>query len=451
MNFETVQIAKIKPAAYNPRKLSEQGLIDLVGSITTLGFILPIIINRDNLTIVAGHQRTTAAKAIKLTEVPAFYIRGVDLHDEILFNQIHNGIEYEPKVSGTCNESRERGFHTLPIKSFDCPDYNVIVANEICRLIIKYGDPLCAIVCEGEVVFGNNYIYACKTLNSDAHVSFINKDELGKFRYYFSRQYGVFNYEKVERQDYVQGLAQPNRAGGVDWSPLYRTVLPAIAKLGKEIHVLDFGCGKGAFIGKMNKVLGYRNTVGLEFFNHNRVGISIERGQLMIDRFIQSIKRHGLFDVVICDAVINSVNSQEAEDAVMGCLNTFCKPGGKIFFSGRRREDIEGRYNYKKAATIERYIHFPDTNGLSAILREGQWYFQKFLYEDQVDAIIAKNNLLPFNRYNSSGYFGVGATKISNISREDMIKSIDFEFDLDLPNNQRYGRQNEVKELLRLM
>jgi hypothetical protein len=47
----------------------------------------------------------------------------------------------------------------------------------------------------------------------------------------FFPQYGVFNYEKVERQDYVQGLAQPNRAGGVDWSPLYRMVLSAIAKL----------------------------------------------------------------------------------------------------------------------------------------------------------------------------------------------------------------------------
>jgi ParB family chromosome partitioning protein len=170
----------------------------------------------------------------------------------------------------------------------------------------------------------------------------------------------------------------------------------------------------------------------------------------MIDRFIQSIKRHGLFDVVICDAVINSVNSQEAEDAVMGCLNTFCKPGGKILLSGRRREDIEGRYNYKKAATIERYIHFPDTNGLSAILREGQWYFQKFLYEAQVDAIIAKNNLLP-----STGItlrvLRCRCDKNQRHQPEDMIKSIDFEFDLDLPNNQRYGRQNEVKELLRLM
>ena len=451
MNFETVQINKIKPAAYNPRKLSEQGLVDLIGSISTLGFILPIIINRDNLTIVAGHQRTTAAKQISMKEVPCFYIRGVDLHDEILFNQIHNGIEYEPKVSGKCSSARGRGFHTLPIADFDCPDYNVIVANEICRLIIKYGDPLCAIVCDGEVVFGNNYIYACKMLNSEVHVSFINKDELGKFKYYFSRQYGVFNYEKVERQDYVQGLAQPNRAGGVQWSPLYRTVLPVISKMTKDIHILDFGCGKGAFIGKLNKVMGYRNTVGLEYFNHNRFGISIERGLYLIDKFIQSIERNGLFDVVICDAVINSVNSQEAEDAVMGCLNTFCKPGGKIFFSGRRREDIEARYNYKKAATIERYIHFPDARGLSAILREGQWYFQKFLYEREVDEIIRRNNLLPFNRYNNSGYYGVGATKISDISREEMIRSIDFEFNLALPNDKRYGRQDDVKKLMKLM
>ena len=37
MNFETVQVNKIKPAAYNPRKLSEQGLKDLIGSIQYTG------------------------------------------------------------------------------------------------------------------------------------------------------------------------------------------------------------------------------------------------------------------------------------------------------------------------------------------------------------------------------------------------------------------------------
>ena len=39
-----------------------------------------------------------------------------------------------------------------------------------------------------------------------------------------------------------------------------------------------------------------------------------------------------------CDAVLNSVNTQYAEDAVLTCLNLFTKMGGKVFVSGRSKE-----------------------------------------------------------------------------------------------------------------
>ena len=60
--MELIDISKIKPAAYNPRKLSDKAFEDLKESISELGFILPIIINKSNNTIVAGHQRTKTAK-----------------------------------------------------------------------------------------------------------------------------------------------------------------------------------------------------------------------------------------------------------------------------------------------------------------------------------------------------------------------------------------------------
>ena len=69
--MERVKFADIKPASYNPRKISEEAFVELQGSLKTLGFILPIIVNRDNMTIVAGHQRTKAATAVGIAEAPA--------------------------------------------------------------------------------------------------------------------------------------------------------------------------------------------------------------------------------------------------------------------------------------------------------------------------------------------------------------------------------------------
>lgn len=450
--MEIIKFTKIKPASYNPRLLTEEAFQNLKGSISELGFILPIIVNKDSYTIVAGHQRTKVASSIGMTEAPCYFISGVDLKDEVLFNQIHNGVEYEPTVLPSCKAIHEEGFvEEVPITEFTTYDHNSVVVNEMCRMIIKYGDALCAIICDGKVVFGGNYIYSCKRLGKAVNCSFISKDKLERFNHYFSMKYGVFNYDKLERKDFVQGLAQPNRYKGIEWSPLYSRALPSILALPKDAHILDFGCGKGMFIGRLRRNHGYKNAIGLEFFNHNRVGISIQKGHEMINQFIESVKKNGLFDVVICDAVVNSVNTQEAEDAVLGCINAFLKPNGKVFLSGRRRESIDAKIHSRKAGGLERLIYFVDDCGLTGILREGQWYFQKFIDQKGVDKIIVENKFLPFLRYTNAGYFGFGANKIGEHTDEVKRKSIDYEFNLSLPNNQSYNRQEEVKELLNLV
>ena len=70
--MEYVKFTDIKPADNNPRRISDSAIAELKGSLKTLGFILPIIVNRENMTIVAGHQRTKAAMAIGLTEAPCY-------------------------------------------------------------------------------------------------------------------------------------------------------------------------------------------------------------------------------------------------------------------------------------------------------------------------------------------------------------------------------------------
>jgi len=452
--MEYVKFSDIRPAAYNPRKISDEAFEELKCSLKALGFILPIIVNRDNMTIVAGHQRTKAAMAIGLEEAPVYYISDVGIESEILFNQIHNGVELEPQEHARCVAPRESGvfYADVPAEAFEMGGNNPSIVKDTCRLIVKHGDALCAIVCGDEVVFGNNYLKAVFTIGQPAHCYFLDPAKRKMFDYFFARDYGVFSYDHIERADFMQGRAQPPRYHAIDWSMLYRRVVPYLFKEDRRtVKVLDFGCGKAVFIDKLHKQLGYRYAIGLEFFNHNLRGISVEKGHEMINNFIAYVKANGLFDYVICDAVVNSVNTQKAEESVLTCLNLFAKPGGNVFVSGRLKEVALRQYKARRNTTDDSTtVQFFDENGLTAFMQEGQWFFQKFLTRDQVEALFDRYGFEPFIRYESSGYWGFGAKKVRELTREQYIEAVDYEFNLNLPNHQRYGRQEDVKELFGL-
>ena len=451
--MEYVKFTDIKPADYNPRRISESAFAELKGSLKTLGLILPIIVNRKNMTIVAGHQRTKAAMAIGLTEAPCYYVSGIDIESEVRFNQVHNGIELEPDIHSECLNVRAPGFYDdIAAEDFIIKDSKATIVKDMCQLMVNYGNALCAIVIGSECVFGNNYIKAAKITGMPIHCCFVEESKRAMFEYYFKQDYGVFSYDHIERGDFVQGLAQPPRLKVLPWSCLYEIVVPHLQNEDrKSVKVFDFGCGKAQYITKLHKQLGYRNAIGLEFFNHNTVGISVEHGQEMVDDFIAFVKANGKFDYVICDAVINSVNTQEAEDAVLMCLNLFCKMGGKIFISGRNLEYMKQQTEANRNTTPMMSINFFDENGLTAIMKQGQWFFQKFLTDEDVDKIIKRMGFDVFVRKKSSGYFFIGAYKTKDFSKEEYAKAVDYELNLKLPNNRRYNRHGDVKELFGLI
>lgn len=451
--MEYVKFTDIKPADYNPRRISDSAFAELKGSLKTLGFILPIIVNRENMTIVAGHQRTKAAMAIGLTEAPCYYVSGIDIESEVRFNQVHNGIELEPDIHSECLNVRAPGFYDdIAAEDFIIKDSKATIVKDMCQLMVNYGNALCAIVIGSECVFGNNYIKAAKITGMPIHCCFVEESKRAMFEYYFNQDYGVFSYGHIERGDFVQGLAQPPRLKVLPWSCLYEIAVPHLQNEDrKSVKVFDFGCGKAQYITKLHKQLGYRNAIGLEFFNHNTVGISVEHGQEMVDDFIAFVKANGKFDYVICDAVINSVNTQEAEDAVLMCLNLFCKMGGKIFISGRNLEYMKQQTEANRNTTPMMSINFFDENGLTAIMKQGQWFFQKFLTDEDVDKIIKRMGFDVFVRKKSSGYFFIGAYKTKDFPKEEYAKAVDYEFNLKLPNNRRYNRHGDVKELFGLI
>ncbi len=63
-------IDKLKPAPYNPRKISSKELEKLQRSIDEFGFVQPVIINQVTGFVVGGHQRIKAAKELGYKRLP---------------------------------------------------------------------------------------------------------------------------------------------------------------------------------------------------------------------------------------------------------------------------------------------------------------------------------------------------------------------------------------------
>ena len=78
MNIEELRVDDLIPYENNPRN-NEEAVDKVALSISSFGFKVPIIVDRNNV-IVAGHTRLSAAKKLGLTTVPV--IRADDLTDD---------------------------------------------------------------------------------------------------------------------------------------------------------------------------------------------------------------------------------------------------------------------------------------------------------------------------------------------------------------------------------
>lgn len=451
-----VKISDIKPAPYNPRKISDKQAKVLQESFKKIGFVVPIIINKKNNVIIAGHQRSNNASKIGIDIVPAFYVDDISVGDEIRFNQMHNGVETKDLDGVTVKASmyQKEKFITIPCNEFnvDMKSLKMTLVKEICKLIIKYGNVMSAVICKNTVLFQGNYVYACKLINQPVNCYICDDSKYENILKYFCQDYGVYSYDNIERNTFVQGLAQLNRSvvkqdgKKAMHSTLYTNmVIPYLSK-NKAETILDFGCGKGAYITELSKKY---DAVGLEFFNNDRKHIDISKGHNMIDNLIHHLEEKGKFDIVVCDSVLNSVDSVEAEKSVMACLNLFAKD--TVFISGRPREQAEKKLDYSTHKNaLKNDVYYLDDKGFTATYREGKWFFQKFHTKEQVEKLAIDNGFKIEDMVFNQGTFRCRLKKVKDLTLEEYIKAVDFEFNLPLPNGKSYNRQEDIKKVLGL-
>ncbi len=85
LHIAYVQISKLRPSEYNPRKISKESLEQLKESIRRFQMVDPIIANaapnRKNV-VIGGHMRLRGAKDLGFKEIPVVYVTIPDLAQE---------------------------------------------------------------------------------------------------------------------------------------------------------------------------------------------------------------------------------------------------------------------------------------------------------------------------------------------------------------------------------
>ena len=452
MQYSTVKIDSLIPASYNPRKIDEESLKYLRESMAKLGDLIPIIVNKENNVIIAGHQRTKAMKANGTKDVNVFFVSNVNQADEIIFNQMHNYQDTDANCEGYIDESGlDYGFQEVDFNRFTINKANRVIEKEINRIISTYGNVLTAVCCKGEVIIGNNYVDCCVLRKCNPNVYILPPEKYEMAKYYLLKRYGRFSYDGLKKESYVQGTAQPQRkitkdGKMVNKSKLYSTlVFPNLENI-RGKRVLDFGAGRLVWARKLGE---FTDVTAVEFFPTDRKSIDVALGNQLIDYFCKSVERGGLFDYVINEYVINSVDCKEAEDAVMGCLNAFCKLGGTLYFGTRMITKLELAERTGGRLSDSWDARYFDENLFSGVYREGQWYYQHFHTKESYYKLMEENGfkILEFEDLDHNAQSI--CVKVRELPVDKKIKSIAYEFNLPLPNDKRYNRHEEVIEIMK--
>jgi ParB family chromosome partitioning protein len=436
-------IKELVPAEYNPRHCGDEKIESLKESIQQLGMLRPIIVNGKNKTIIAGHQRVRALKSLGENTAPVFITQAVGREQEVRINQIHNAIEDEDRTPCKIQESDAAGFCYVRT---GIKQVRTIKALNYIDIILRCGNIDSAIALQdGTVLKGRDYLYACKMLHIPARVFYINSALKQAALKMLFIKYGEFNYEGKDDFSFQQRKAQMVRLGKNanktnNVSQLYMMLFDHEDLAGKSI--LDFGAGRCAYAEKL-AAKGI-DILPIEFFRLGKNGkIDYEWTLTQIEKLAQKIRSGALFDIVICDSVLNSVVNAQAERDVLRCAASLLAKDGTAYVSGRCVERAKQKYSTRNT------IYEMDKNNFTMNMRAGEWYAQHFHTKDDIKRIMGDNyfDILTLEydnntwrtRLKKSGLYSFGSCE----------ESIKREFDLRYNKRDSYNKGAYILEALK--
>lgn len=97
MKIKQINIASLKPAEYNPRKITDAELDKLEQSIREFGIVKPVVVNQD-MTVIGGHQTLKVLQNRLGQKAAPCIVLDLDKHREKLLNLALNRIggDFDP-------------------------------------------------------------------------------------------------------------------------------------------------------------------------------------------------------------------------------------------------------------------------------------------------------------------------------------------------------------------
>lgn len=154
LTIQRINIKQLKPAAYNPRKISDKAFEDLKESLRRFELVDPLIVNsspeRQNI-IIGGHQRYRAAKDLGHKTVPVVYVELDEARERELnlrLNRNQGEFDFELLKEFDIDLLLDVGFDDTDLSAIwddaletDDDDFNVEKAvKEAAETNIKLGD-----------------------------------------------------------------------------------------------------------------------------------------------------------------------------------------------------------------------------------------------------------------------------------------------------------------------
>ncbi|WP_424217016.1 ParB N-terminal domain-containing protein (plasmid) [Streptomyces sp. BI20] len=459
---EAMPLDRLRPADYNPRRLSEEAFARLQRSLDLFGCVKPVIVNKTGV-LVAGHQRTKSLAALGVREVPAIVLdQHVKLHDEIRFNLLHNSVETDTSTVRVpaCPEDVHGWSWLEPDLISVRARAGVAMQSEIRRLITRYG-AWGSIVADhaGRVILNQDYAVVCRDLRVPLLVYRVSVQEADELIEWLDGEYGVYDYSGVDIKAYNQHKCQMHRLAGEDGasnrsSTYERHVLPLLATLSTPVRIVDFGAGEAAYI----KRLRAEGHDAHWYEPHVRTGgtagsLDVAASVSQIRDLQRDVPARGLYDVVVLDSVINSITSLEFEEFVLTACNSLLSEDGVFVTGTRSLGSVQQKQSPNRTRmTSQKYrcaLDFLDENNFSATFQQGVWTMQRYHTKASLRELMLRFfGEVEVKGSETGGNIYAVCRRPRALSPERRRAALECEFNMEYPGGYRHNRHKPLVRAL---
>lgn len=124
--LKTMKVSELKPAPYNPRKITEKAKAGLRSSIKRFGLVEPIIVNKRTGYVVGGHQRLDILKDIGAITTPVVEVDLASQEEKALNVALNN-----PSIAGEFTDALAGIIEG--IKTFDASAFTELRLDVLAR------------------------------------------------------------------------------------------------------------------------------------------------------------------------------------------------------------------------------------------------------------------------------------------------------------------------------